>query len=102
MCGIFYVQCFFKNIDSVTKRHNKHQISDLELFQNDFSSMIHRGPDNSSFLNDAQPEKDYAAIWGFHRLAINGQTPESNQPFFIKNCRRNYVSPHARERFKYV
>jgi asparagine synthase (glutamine-hydrolysing) len=25
--------------------------------------------------------------WGFHRLAINGQTPESNQPFFIKNCR---------------
>jgi asparagine synthase (glutamine-hydrolysing) len=26
-------------------------------------------------------------MWGFHRLAINGQTPESNQPFFIKNCR---------------
>jgi len=87
MCGIFYVQRFFKNTDSFTKNHAKSQLSDLVLFQNDFSSMVHRGPDNSSFLNDAQPEKDYASIWGFHRLAINGQTPESNQPFFIKNCR---------------
>lgn len=29
----------------------------------------------------------YHMLWGFHRLSINGQTPESNQPFFIKNCR---------------
>ena len=87
MCGIFYVQRFLQNTDSVTKTLNKQQLSDLELFQNDFSSIIHRGPDNSSFLNDAQPAKNYACIWGFHRLAINGQTPESNQPFFIKNCR---------------
>lgn len=86
MCGIFYIQRFSKNTD-FTKNHTKSQLSDLVLFQNDFSSMVHRGPDNSSFLNDVQPEKDYASIWGFHRLAINGQTPESNQPFFIKNCR---------------
>jgi asparagine synthase (glutamine-hydrolysing) len=39
------------------------------------------------FLNDKQFANDYACFWGFHRLAINGQTPESNQPFFIKNCR---------------
>ena len=87
MCGIFYVQRFLQNTDSTTKQHNKQQLSDLALFQNDFSTMVHRGPDNSSFLNDPIPAKNYASIWGFHRLAINGQTPESNQPFFIKNCR---------------
>jgi len=87
MCGIFYVQRFLQNTDSTTKQHNKLQLSDLALFQNDFSSMVHRGPDNSSFLNDPTLAKNYASIWGFHRLAINGQTPESNQPFFIKNCR---------------
>jgi asparagine synthase (glutamine-hydrolysing) len=87
MCGIFYVQRFLQNTDSTTKQHNKLPLSDLALFQNDFSSMVHRGPDNSSFLNDPQPAKNYASVWGFHRLAINGQTPESNQPFFIKNCR---------------
>jgi len=87
MCGIFYVQRFLQNTDSTTKQHNKLPLSDLALFQNDFSSMVHRGPDNSSFLNDPTLEKNYASIWGFHRLAINGQTPESNQPFFIKNCR---------------
>jgi asparagine synthase (glutamine-hydrolysing) len=87
MCGIFYVQRFLQNTDSTTKQHNKLPLSDLALFQNDFSSMVHRGPDNSSFLNDPTPAKNYASVWGFHRLAINGQTPESNQPFFIKNCR---------------
>ena len=87
MCGIFYVQHFLQNTDSTTKKHNKHKLSDLALFQNDFSTIVHRGPDNSSFLNDPQLSKNYASIWGFHRLAINGQTPESNQPFFIKNCR---------------
>ena len=87
MCGIFYVQRFLQNTDSTTKNHNKQQLSDLALFQNDFSTMVHRGPDNSSFLNDIQPAKNYSCVWGFHRLAINGQTPESNQPFFIKNCR---------------
>ena len=87
MCGIYYVQRFFKNTDSTSKKQNKQQLSDLALFQNDFSTMVHRGPDNSSFLNDCPPGKNYASMWGFHRLAINGQTPESNQPFFIKNCR---------------
>ena len=87
MCGIYYIQRFLQNTDSTSKKNNKQQISDLISFQNDFSTMVHRGPDNSSFLNDCQPEKNYMSLWGFHRLAINGQTPESNQPFFIKNCR---------------
>jgi hypothetical protein len=34
-------------------------------------------------------------FWGFHRLAINGQTPESNQPFFIKNCRLISTADYA-------
>ena len=55
--------------------------------QQNFGKISHRGPDNSIFLNDKQFSKNYACFWGFHRLAINGQTPESNQPFFIKNCR---------------
>jgi asparagine synthase (glutamine-hydrolysing) len=87
MCGIYYVQRFFKNTDSTSKKYNKQQLTNLVSFQNDFSSMVHRGPDNSSFLNDCPQGKNYACLWGFHRLAINGQTPESNQPFFIKNCR---------------
>lgn len=93
MCGIFYVQRFFKSIDSISEKHlkpkpnTKSKLPHLLSFQNDFSTMVHRGPDNSSFINDCPPGKDYASIWGFHRLAINGQTPESNQPFFIKNCR---------------
>ena len=43
--------------------------------------MAHRGPDNSIFVNDGN------RCFGFHRLAINGLNSESNQPFFIKNCR---------------
>lgn len=95
MCGIYYVQRFFKNTDSTSEKHlnpnpnpnPKPKLHHLLSFQNDFSTMVHRGPDNSSFLNDCPPGKDYAYMWGFHRLTINGQTPESNQPFFIKNCR---------------
>jgi asparagine synthase (glutamine-hydrolysing) len=43
-----------------------------------FKKGQHRGPDHSSFeiINNS--------VWmGFHRLAINGLTPISNQPFYI-------------------
>lgn len=93
MCGIFFVQNFISN-DSQgqgkgTKQYKKNLLENLKLYQSEFSKLSHRGPDNSFFLNDTVDNysKNYACVWGFHRLAINGQTPESNQPFFIKNCR---------------
>ena len=85
MCGIFFVQNFF-NQDTLQK-YKKSILENIKSYQIDFSKISHRGPDNSIFLNDRQFSNDYACFWGFHRLAINGQTPESNQPFFIKNCR---------------
>ena len=85
MCGIFFVQNFF-NQDTLQK-YKKSLLENIKSYQTDFSKISHRGPDNSIFLNDRQFSNDYACFWGFHRLAINGQTPESNQPFFIKNCR---------------
>lgn len=85
MCGIFFVQNFL-NPDTL-KVYKKTLLENLKSYQNDFYKLSHRGPDNSIFLNDTQFSKNYACFWGFHRLAINGQTPESNQPFFLKNCR---------------
>ena len=85
MCGIFFVQNFF-NQDTLAE-YKKSILEIIKSYQTDFSKISHRGPDNSIFLNDRQFSNDYACFWGFHRLAINGQTPESNQPFFIKNCR---------------
>jgi asparagine synthase (glutamine-hydrolysing) len=85
MCGIFFVQNFF-NQDTL-KKYKEFILENIKSYQSDFSKTSHRGPDNSIFLNDRQFSNDYACFWGFHRLAINGQTPESNQPFFIKNCR---------------
>jgi len=85
MCGIFFVQNFF-NQDTL-KKYKEFILENIKSYQTDFSKISHRGPDNSIFLNDRQFSNDYACFWGFHRLAINGQTPESNQPFFIKNCR---------------
>jgi asparagine synthase (glutamine-hydrolysing) len=85
MCGIFFVQNFL-NPDTL-KVYKKTLLENLKSYQDDFYKLSHRGPDNSIFLNDRQFSKNYACFWGFHRLAINGQTPESNQPFFLKNCR---------------
>ena len=85
MCGIFFNQ-FIVYADYITNfKHNF--LNKYIASQEGFSRISHRGPDNSIFLNDRQFSKNYACFWGFHRLAINGQTPESNQPFFIKNCR---------------
>jgi asparagine synthase (glutamine-hydrolysing) len=87
MCGIFFIQNFI-NPDSL-KKYKKDLLQNIKIYQNDFHKISHRGPDNSLFLNDTTQfySKNYHMYWGFHRLAINGQTPQSNQPFFIKNCR---------------
>ena len=107
MCGIYFYQRFVSPKD--LKIHKKQLLSELKNHQSYFSKITHRGPDNSVFINDTsmittgpssaytttyttefnQPlsKLPYQMFWGFHRLAINGQTPESNQPFFIKNCR---------------
>jgi asparagine synthase (glutamine-hydrolysing) len=107
MCGIYFYQTFVSPKD--LKIHKKRLLAELKNHQAYFSNITHRGPDNSVFVNDTsmisttssnyttlttatatdQPMSNlpYHMFWGFHRLAINGQTPESNQPFFIKNCR---------------
>ncbi len=63
MCGIFAA---FKT--NLTKK---------ELFPH-FETIKHRGPDHSEFTTI----KD-GLHFGFHRLMINGQDSESNQPFYI-------------------
>lgn len=72
MCGIFY-------FDLCSGR--KISLALLKTLQTSFATMMHRGPDKSIFMNDR------TRVFGFHRLAINGHTPESDQPFFLKNCR---------------
>ena len=71
MCGIFY----YETIGS--KRIPMHK---LNLLQNSFAKISHRGPDNSRFI-----VKDQSCI-GFHRLAINGLTSTGDQPFFLLGC----------------
>lgn len=87
MCGIFFVQNFLN--PNTLQKYKKSLVENLKTYQNDFYKLSHRGPDNSSFLNDTSKllSNNCHMFWGFHRLSINGQTQESNQPFFIKNCR---------------
>jgi hypothetical protein len=101
MCGIYFYQTFVSPKD--LKRNKKLLLSELKNHQMYFSKLTHRGPDNSVFINDTSmisttssnyttayttiepmSKLPYHMFWGFHRLAINGQTPESNQPFFYK------------------
>jgi asparagine synthase (glutamine-hydrolysing) len=109
MCGIYFYQKFVYPKSNHLVTYKKGLLNDIKSHQGFFSKISHRGPDNSVFINDtsmitttSNPEYDikyssnkeppisklpYHMLWGFHRLSINGQTPESNQPFFIKNCR---------------
>lgn len=109
MCGIYFYQRFVSS--KGVEVYKKLLLSQLKSHQTYFSKIAHRGPDNSVFINDTSmimtttgpssaytityssnteppmSKLPYHMFWGFHRLAINGQTIESNQPFFIKNCR---------------
>jgi len=66
MCGIFG----YKGVNA--------QTDTLEYY---FNKIQHRGPDYSEFKHIATD-----LYFGFHRLAINGLTPEGNQPMHLDNC----------------
>jgi asparagine synthase (glutamine-hydrolysing) len=115
MCGIYFYQKFIPSKPKDLVIYKKSLLKELKKNEIHFSKIAHRGPDNSVFINDTSmitktttttmtqnpgytityssnkeppmSKLPYHMLWGFHRLSINGQTPESNQPFFIKNCR---------------
>jgi asparagine synthase (glutamine-hydrolysing) len=65
MCGIF----------ALLNTNN-----DVNIIKQEFKKGERRGPEFSKL-----EESIKNAVFGFHRLAINGLNPESNQPFFINN-----------------
>ena len=66
MCGIFSL---FNYLDHY----------DIEFIKKQFENAKHRGPDNSTILEENNN------FLGFHRLSINGIDENSNQPFNINN-----------------
>ncbi len=66
MCGIF---------GALATQH------DETYLKPHFEKIQHRGPDYSEFKKIKE-----GYFMGFHRLAINGLTPEGNQPMFLKDC----------------
>jgi len=72
MCGIFsiinYTNCSVALTD--------------EMIETEFQKGKGRGPESSKLF--FKPEFNY--VQGFHRLAINGLNPESNQPLYHGGC----------------
>jgi asparagine synthase (glutamine-hydrolysing) len=64
MCGIMYV-------------NDKNQ-ENKQLLQESFNKIKHRGPDASQLIF-----RNPGEALGFHRLQINGHTPQANQPMTI-------------------
>jgi asparagine synthase (glutamine-hydrolysing) len=86
MCGIFALLNYNVSLD-------------IDTINNEFLKGKRRGPEFSK-LDTSSNEN---AVFGFHRLAINGLNSESNQPFFINdillicngeiyNCKQLYAS----------
>jgi asparagine synthase (glutamine-hydrolysing) len=78
MCGIFSI------LNYITAQNNNRNINEVEKYQiieNSFNRGKNRGPEYSSL----KQYTEYNALIGFHRLAINGLNPESNQPIIIDN-----------------
>jgi asparagine synthase (glutamine-hydrolysing) len=71
MCGIFALLRIFKTSES----------RDLKLVQQEFEKIKHRGPDQSSTQSINED-----VFFGFHRLAINGQSNSSNQPLELNGA----------------
>lgn len=69
MCGIF---CFITDNPIINE--------ETKMLQQSFLNGQLRGPENSALLRI--PNQTYTIYFGFHRLAINGLTSLSNQPFF--------------------
>jgi asparagine synthase (glutamine-hydrolysing) len=72
MCGIY-------SLLNVLGYNNTEIIQQLK---GRFSKGSGRGPDNSKFIDNTD---DFNAIFGFHRLSINGLNNESDQPLIINN-----------------
>lgn len=74
MCGIF---AYISN--------EPESVTDNEKFiKKQFEKGKSRGPESSEFVATRYLNDTTTNIYlGFHRLAINGLTPEGNQPFFI-------------------
>ena len=56
---------------------------DKEYIEEQGSKCSHRGPDNTQVVEYSY--EDYYSYFMFHRLAINGLTETSNQPFEQNN-----------------
>ena len=67
MCGIFSII-----------NHQSEYISEV-VVRNSFQKGVSRGPEYSSL----EYHNKWNSVIGFHRLAINGLNPESNQPIII-------------------
>lgn len=69
MCGIFALL------------NNTEQLNNPDFIQQQFNKGNGRGPEHSVLKNVGKN-----TVFGFHRLAINGLNPGSNQPIVLNNC----------------
>jgi len=76
MCGIFY----YESVGS-----SRIPMHVLNMLQQNFAKISHRGPDNSRFVVSHSVVNGQRCM-GFHRLAINGLTPAGDQPFSLMGC----------------
>ena len=74
MCGIFALL-----------GHHKHNNDEgkTKLIMNSFNKGKKRGPETSTWIDSF----DYNFSFGFHRLAINGLDPNSDQPINFENIK---------------
>jgi asparagine synthase (glutamine-hydrolysing) len=80
MCGIFYYQRV-----NAKGRVSKISVERYGRLFTNFAKMSHRGPDDARFQrNDAH---NVRAVFGFHRLAVNGLSDAANQPFDAMRCK---------------
>lgn len=101
MCGIwFYFDNFFKKSDCNV---------DQGLLYSNFLKIQHRGPDNSTFIKISHSLGNL--YFGFHRLKINDQSLEGDQPFVYENNGRTiyticngeiYNHRELREKYNFV
>lgn len=76
MCGIYGI------FNAVNSKYEVLHIDDLNKIRQLFTEGSNRGPDNSKFLDYT---KQFNALFGFHRLSINGLDNNSDQPLIINN-----------------
>src|SRR3990172_201305 len=77
MCGIF---AFIRSL-----KHNTGAIISKEELKYWCSLIRHRGPDSTRYLDINSTTGSASALFGFHRLAINGLDDISDQPMQVKD-----------------